>query len=77
MTAEDRIREVVQAYEELTGRPSGARVRFVNGGWTGELYPARDRNHPRAIRAEADSLDTVIAAMGVAVLAMAKSGVAS
>lgn len=76
MTAEDRIREVVQAYEELTGRPSGARVRFVNGGWMGELYPARDRNHPRALRAEAASLDAVIAAMGVAVLAMAKSEVA-
>jgi hypothetical protein len=73
MTADDRIREVVQAYEELTGRPSGARVRFVNGSWMGELYPARDRNHPKALRAEAASLDTVIAAMGVAVLAMARA----
>jgi hypothetical protein len=73
MTADDRIREVVQAYEELTGRPSGARVRFINGAWTGELYPARDRNHPKALQAEAGSLDTVIAAMGVAVLAMARA----
>ena len=73
MTTDDRIREVVQAYEELTGRPSGARVRFINGAWTGELYPARDRNHPRSIRAEAGSIDMVIAAMGVAVLAMAKA----
>ncbi|NBW12947.1 MAG: hypothetical protein EBR82_33495 [Caulobacteraceae bacterium] len=73
MTAESRIEEIVQAYEELTGRPSGARVRFVGGSWSGEVYPARDRNHPHAIRASADSLDTVIAAMGVAVLAMAKA----
>ena len=73
MTAEARIEEIVQAYEELTGRPSGARVRFVGGSWSGEVYPARDRNHPNVVRAEAASLETVIAAMGVAVLAMAKS----
>ena len=73
MTAEARIEEIVQAYEELIGRPSGARVRFVDGSWSGELYPARDRNHPRAIRASARSLDAVIATLGLAVLALAKS----
>jgi hypothetical protein len=80
MTAEARIEEIVQAYEELIGRPSCARVRFakhpgglVGGGWVGEIYPGHDRNHPHVIRAEARTLDTVIAAMGVAVLALAKS----
>jgi hypothetical protein len=74
MTVESRIGEIAQAYEELTGRPSGARVRFVGGGWSGMLYPADDRNDPHVIRAEANSLDAVIAALGVAVLAMAKAG---
>ena len=73
MTTEARIEEIVQAYEELIGRPSGARVRFIGGGWSGEVYPADDRNHLRAIRAEARTLDAVIAAMGVAVLSMAKA----
>jgi hypothetical protein len=73
MTAEARIEEIVQAYEELTGHPSGARVRFVGGSWSGEVYPSHDRNHPHIIRAEAASLETVIAAMGVAVLALAKA----
>ena len=80
MTAEARIEEIVQAYEELVGRPSGARVAFtkypgglVGGGWIAEIHPGHNRNHPNAIRAEARTLDTVIAAMGVAVLALAKS----
>lgn len=73
MTAEARIEEIAQAYEELTGRPSGARVRFLGGRWSGEVYPARDRNHPKVVRAEAESLEMVIAALGVAVLALAKS----
>lgn len=79
MTAEARIEEIVQAYEELIGLPSGARVRFakhpgglVGGGWIGEIYPGHDRKNPRAIRASARSLDAVIATMGVAVLALAK-----
>ena len=73
MTAEARIEEIVQAYEELTGRPSGARVRYLNGDWIGEVYPSRDQYHPQALRAEARSLESVIAALGVAVLALAKS----
>ena len=73
MTAEARIEEIVQAYEELIGRPSGARVRFIGKRWSGEVYPARERNHPNVIRAEADTMETVIAAMGVAVLALAKA----
>lgn len=80
MSAEARIEEIVQAYEELIGRPSGARVAFnkhpgglVGGGWIAEIQPGHNRNHPRAIRAEARTLDAVIAAMGVAVLALAKA----
>jgi hypothetical protein len=73
MTAEARIEEIVQAYEELTGRPSGARVRFVGGAWSGEVYPSSDRDHATVIRVDARTLDAVIAAMGVAVLALAKS----
>ena len=80
MTTEARIEEIVQAYEELIGRPSGARVAFnkhpgglVGGGWIAEIHPGHDRNNPRAIRAEARTLDAVIAAMGVAVLSMAKA----
>jgi hypothetical protein len=73
MTAEARIEEIAQAYEELTGLPASARVRFVGGAWSGTLSPAKEFDHPQAIQASADSLDTVIAAMGVAVLALAKA----
>jgi hypothetical protein len=73
MSTEDRINEIAQAYEELIGRPSGARIRFTGGKWSGEVYPARDRNAPFIIKAEADSMDAVIAALGTAILAMAKA----
>jgi hypothetical protein len=74
MTAEARIEEIAQAYEELTGLPAAARVRFFEGGWSGTLSPAKDPNHPLVIKASADTLETVIAAMGTAVLALAKAG---
>lgn len=73
MSAEDRIKEIAQAYEELIERPSGARIRVIGGKWSGEVYPARDRNAPFAIKAEADSMDAVIAALGSAIIAMAKA----
>jgi glycine cleavage system H lipoate-binding protein len=73
MTAEARIGEIVQAHEELTGRKTVVNlVRFGGGGWFAELNPSNDRNHHKAIRAEAATFETLIAGLGVAVLALAK-----